>query len=104
VALGRADAWSSLPWGEVRHYRSRLVGTQPMLAITVTDLVALLARVSAPRRLLMKANHGIVGTPVKPSTGRPADQDRKELDVFRSASEARTADGKATTGERASGR
>ena len=45
-----------IPWHEVRRYRSRVVGTQPMLAITVTDPLALLARVSAPGRLLMKAN------------------------------------------------
>jgi hypothetical protein len=96
-----------IPWHEVRRYRSRLVGAQPTLAITVTDPVALLARVSAPRRLLMKANQRIVGTPVNlPQVGLPIKIDElgKELDVFRSASEARAADGKATTDERASGR
>lgn len=78
-----------------------------MLAITVTDPVALLARVSLPRRLLMKANHRIVGTPVNlPQVGLPIkiDELSKELDVFRSASDARAADGKATTDARASGR
>jgi hypothetical protein len=60
-----------------------------------------------PATLLMKANHRIVGTPVNlPQVGLPIKIDElgKELDVFRSASEARAADGTATTDERASGR
>jgi hypothetical protein len=96
-----------IPWHDVRRYRRRLVGTQPMLAITVTDPAALLARVSPPRRLLMKANQRIVGTPVNiPQVGLPIKIDElgKELDAFRSASEARAAADKATTDERASGR
>lgn len=96
-----------IPWPEVRRYRRRLVGTQPMLAVTVTDPVALLARASPPRRLLMKANHRIVGTLVNlPQVALPIKIDElcKELDVFRSASEAGAADGKATTDERESGR
>jgi hypothetical protein len=81
-----------IPWHEVRRYRTRLVGTQPMLAITVTDPGALLARVSPPRRLLMKANHRMVGTPVNiPQVGLPIkiDQLGRELDAFRSSSSPR---------------
>jgi hypothetical protein len=81
-----------IPWREVRRYRTGLVGTQPMLAITVSDPGALLARVSPPRRMLMKPNHRMVGTPVNiPQVGLPIKIDElgKELDAFRSAGSPR---------------
>lgn len=75
-----------VPWHEVRRYRTRVVGTEPMLTITVTEPEAVLARVSLPRRLLIRMNRRMTGTPVNiPQIALPirVDELLQELDGFR---------------------